>query len=615
MKFSIENARKIKLIIWDLDETFWKGTLSDNDITLEPIQMNIDFVKRMADRGIINAVCSKNDRDVAEKKLDELGVKDFFVFNSINWEAKGVRIQNTLLSMALKPNNVLFLDDNLTNLAEAEYVMPELMVSTPDVIPKLYSIVEQLGKNDINHSRLQQYKMLEKKRTDAKGFGSNIDFLMQSNIKIQFSELDDAAIPRIAELIQRSNQLNFTKKRIDENELRILSCNIDYVLGYVSVSDSYGKYGIVGFYALNKVNNQLEHFLFSCRTMGMGIEQYVYATLGYPNLFVIEPVSGSVSKEAGMPEYISRVDKLGDEEYKLLNAANSQLKVLLKGPCDLEVMASYLEADNVTLDKEFNFVDCNGNQADYFNHLENILNLDADIINDWCSKYSFLSKEGFQTKLFSGEYDIVCLSPLMDATLAVYDDGRNHHIAYGLYSKPLSQLKNHKLYINKQIMTARSNFNEDELLRFSEEFKQINYSPEMVADNLAMVIERIYEKKESTKVVVLLMGELEYKSNASEFLDTFANKHKIHKSINDHIRNKFRGNSSVYLLDVNKYIKSQIDYFDNINHYSKYVYFKMAQEFVEYIGRTSSVQLTTSSRAKMIIQNLKRSIYKKLFVK
>lgn len=615
MKFSIENARKIKLIIWDLDETFWKGTLSDNDITLEPIQMNIDFVKRMADRGIINAVCSKNDRDVAEKKLDELGVKDFFVFNSINWEAKGVRIQNTLLSMALRPNNVLFLDDNLTNLAEAEYVMPELMVSTPDVIPKLYSIVEQLGKNDINHSRLQQYKMLEKKRTDAKGFGSNIDFLMQSNIKIQFSELDDAAIPRIAELIQRSNQLNFTKKRIDENELRILSCNIDYVLGYVSVSDSYGKYGIVGFYALNKVNNQLEHFLFSCRTMGMGIEQYVYATLGYPNLFVIEPVSGSVSKEAGMPEYISRVDKLGDEEYKLLNAANSQLKVLLKGPCDLEVMASYLEADNVTLDKEFNFVDCNGNQADYFNHLENILNLDADIINDWCSKYSFLSKEGFQTKLFSGEYDIVCLSPLMDATLAVYDDGRNHHIAYGLYSKPLSQLKNHKLYINKQIMTARSNFNEDELLRFSEEFKQINYSPEMVADNLAMVIERIYEKKESTKVVVLLMGELEYKSNASEYLDTFANKHKIHKSINDHIRNKFRGNSSVYLLDVNKYIKSQIDYFDNINHYSKYVYFKMAQEFVEYIGRTSSVQLTTSSRAKMIIQNLKRSIYKKLFVK
>lgn len=88
MKFTIDASSKIKLIIWDLDETFWKGTLSDNNVTPEPVQMNIDLVEKITNRGIVNSVCSKNDKEAAEKKLEDLGVKDLFVFNSINWEAK-----------------------------------------------------------------------------------------------------------------------------------------------------------------------------------------------------------------------------------------------------------------------------------------------------------------------------------------------------------------------------------------------------------------------------------------------------------------------------------------------------------------------------------------------
>lgn len=615
MKFTINAASRIKLIIWDLDETFWKGTLSDNDKAPEPIQMNIDLIKKATNRGIINSICSKNDKKAAEKELESLGVKDLLVFNSINWDSKGSRIKNTLSDMSLRPSNVLFLDDNLTNLAEAEYVLPDLMVSTPDIIPELFVIVDQLGKNDEKHSRLEQYKVLEKKREDAEGFSSNLDFLKQSNIRIQFSSLDDSVIPRIAELIQRSNQLNFTKKRISEEELKDLLHQEEYKLGYVSVADSYGKYGIVGFYALDMKKHRLEHFLFSCRTMGMGIEQYVYAALNYPELLVVEPVSGSVSKEVGMPEYIERVDKLDAKDTNLTSAVNNQIKVLMKGPCDLEVMASYLESNSVVLDKEFNFVDHNGNQADYFNHLINIMNDDFEVISKWCSKYPFLSREGFETQLFSGQYNIVCLSPLMDATLAVYDDGNNHRLAYGLYSKSLCDKENHKQYIDKKVMTARSNFSEKELMNFADEFVQVSYSPEMIANNLEKIVNRILAKKSNTKIVVLLLGELEYKSNNHEYLDTFGNKHITHKLINAQLKKKFDNSESVYLLDVNNYIKSQSDYFDNINHYSKYVYYEMAQEFVGYIEKITSVKITTSSKTKMFFQNLKRSVYKKLFIK
>ena len=82
--------KNIKLIIWDLDETFWKGTISEEKI--DAIKDNIEFLKNTTDMGIINSICSKNDFDVAKKQLESLDVWQYFVFSSINWEPKGKRI-------------------------------------------------------------------------------------------------------------------------------------------------------------------------------------------------------------------------------------------------------------------------------------------------------------------------------------------------------------------------------------------------------------------------------------------------------------------------------------------------------------------------------------------
>lgn len=63
MKFTENKIKDIKLIIWDLDETFWKGTLSDHDSKIEAVIDNINLVKNLSERGIINSVCSKNKRE------------------------------------------------------------------------------------------------------------------------------------------------------------------------------------------------------------------------------------------------------------------------------------------------------------------------------------------------------------------------------------------------------------------------------------------------------------------------------------------------------------------------------------------------------------------------
>ena len=100
---------KIKLIVWDFDETFWKGTLSEGDVIIP--DEHIKLIKDLTDAGIVNSICSKNDWESVKKKLNQIGLLDYFVFPSVNWEPKGQRIKELIADMQLRQANVLFLDD------------------------------------------------------------------------------------------------------------------------------------------------------------------------------------------------------------------------------------------------------------------------------------------------------------------------------------------------------------------------------------------------------------------------------------------------------------------------------------------------------------------------
>lgn len=107
----------IRLVIWDLDDTFWHGTISETAVTVEP--RNVEIVKELTRRGIINSICSKNDPDVVKTKLEELGVWENFVFPEISWNPKGAMLKNIVRNAQLRAETVMFIDDNETNLNEA----------------------------------------------------------------------------------------------------------------------------------------------------------------------------------------------------------------------------------------------------------------------------------------------------------------------------------------------------------------------------------------------------------------------------------------------------------------------------------------------------------------
>src|ERR1700733_1354127 len=107
-------ANMVKLVVWDLDDTFWQGTLGEGDVVA--IGRNLEIVRELARRGIPSAICSKNDFDQARAKLAEFGVWEFFVFAQIAFLPKGQAIAELIAAAALRPQNVLFLDDNAANL-------------------------------------------------------------------------------------------------------------------------------------------------------------------------------------------------------------------------------------------------------------------------------------------------------------------------------------------------------------------------------------------------------------------------------------------------------------------------------------------------------------------
>ena len=118
----LKNA--VKLVVWDLDNTFWRGVLSEEGVT--PVTENVDLVKRLAAKGIVSSICSKNDRESVIAELQKLGVWDYFVLPRISFQPKGSSIAALIEALQLRSANVVFIDDNPSMLAEAAFTCPGL---------------------------------------------------------------------------------------------------------------------------------------------------------------------------------------------------------------------------------------------------------------------------------------------------------------------------------------------------------------------------------------------------------------------------------------------------------------------------------------------------------
>ena len=574
------DIKTIKLIIWDLDDTFWMGTLSEGGATT--IAENIRLVRDTTDAGIINSICSKNEPDPTIAHLKNLGIWEYFVFASINWDNKGARLVHMIDSMALRPQNVLFIDDNVHNLQEAKHFLPEIQIAEPDVIAELIAQVALLPKKDIAHKRLKQYKVLEEKAEAAKSFDSNEAFLYSSNIRVEMYTDCENHIERLHDLILRSNQLNFTKKRISEEELRALIADKEYQCGYVSVTDNYGDYGIVGFYAIRK--GVAEHFVFSCRTMGQMIEQWVYAQLGFPELEVVGEVRTQLNK-TDCPKWINQVEwSESSRESKSERASElGNCKILVKGPCDLSNSLSYIHAsDNIV--SEFTYVDDRGMVVDTYNHSVHIRGLheysDADnqMLLDDCP---FIDPAMLHGTFFTGNYDVIFLSSLLESSYCIYRRiGTDVKVVMNSYN---NYLESDEAFLSKYEYVGITQ--PDEYSRFLQEC--LLWLPKKT-------------------IICVILGA------------TFGNSEeaKRHKLLNDVVKKLALANARVRYIDVDEFAKNESDFTDGLNHYQTRVYFEIGQAMIRIVREVTGTQLAGYSALKVsrdkVLMKMKNRIKKHL---
>ncbi len=339
-------SNAVKLVVWDLDDTFWKGTLAEEPVT--PFTENIELVKRLAARGIISSICSKNEREPAFNELQKLGVWDYFVLPSISFQPKGSSIAALVEALQLRPANVVFIDDNPSVLAEAAFNCPGLVcLKRPCQLAAQLECDHLQGAADPELTRLARYKLLANRYDNLQTSGlGNQDFLRQSDIRIEMDYSVEPHLDRIIELVNRSNQLNYTKVRIEsEQEKEAFLADLKafgFNAGIVRLSDKYADYGIVGFFMTLATLREyrLVHFVFSCRVMNMGVEQHVYDYLNRPSINISGPVANPIINYPSI-DWI-RTGPRGEVVNRL-----KAFKLVLIGGCDLLQLSTYCSMDSV----------------------------------------------------------------------------------------------------------------------------------------------------------------------------------------------------------------------------------------------------------------------------
>jgi FkbH-like protein len=570
--------KSIKLIIWDLDDTFWKGTLSEEGIV--PISENIKLVKYLSSRGIINSIASKNDFEKAKATLTELNIWDYFVFPQINWNPKGNNIKQIIDSAQLRPVNVLFLDDNHLNLAEVEFYNQGIHTKDPEFIKEIRNHHAFTGKDDQKLSRLNQYKILENKEKEKEHFSDNVQFLEASDIHLSIIEKLDPIVDRIHELINRTNQINYTKKRIDQNELNALLNNPDYECKAVKVKDRFGEYGIVGFYALLKSQNYLEHFLFSCRSMNIGVEQYMYAKLNFPELKRVGDVTVELNS-TDKPHWIKEVEDWANNQAK---AKVSATKILLKGACDLKQMAHYLSYENLVVETEYNDVNENNHPVPKA-HTEILLqseNINEELKSQLCETLPFIDRNTFDSKVFSNNYDILVYSLLIDYTQDLYQSkSTNFKVPYESYSDFKNESKSE--FVNRCKNHEFKNMTEDFYDFFTSEYDFIGQlNEDAMLDNLLKI------RKKVKKPIIFINGA-EVDTPATN-LSEYKKARKRHEKMNKTLESFCNSHKDTYMLDVREFIsESEINH--SIRHYKRSVYENMSSVLVSKIEAINQQEL------------------------
>ena len=291
-----------RCLVLDLDNTLWGGVLGDegmDGIVLgqgNALGEAFLAVQKMAlalrDRGVMLAVCSKNDDALARKAFREhpemLLKEEHITIFQANWEDKPSNIEAIAKAMNLGLESLVFLDDNPAERAQVRAALPEVAVPELPMDPAFYPRVllsagyfDAVSFSDEDRSRVAQYQA-NAKRVEVQSKARNLgDYLDSLDMVLTVRPFDQASRARVTQLINKSNQFNLTTKRYTENQVAEIELDEKVYTSHARLHDAFGDNGIISVVICREEDEvwDIDTWLMSCRVLGRRVEEALLNTV------------------------------------------------------------------------------------------------------------------------------------------------------------------------------------------------------------------------------------------------------------------------------------------------------------------------------------------------
>lgn len=296
----LRNSGKLKkAIIFDCDNTLWKGVIGEDGI--DGIDMSptsnlgkfFHLVQRIAvflsKRGVIIGLCSKNNEndvlEVLRNHRDIILKEEHIVIKKVNWDDKASNLREIASDLNVGLDSMIFVDDsnfeiNLINEKVPEILtiqVPIVLSDYPDILLRNIYSYFNLVLNSDDARKTEMYKQQFEREKNKTTFNSIEDYLASLEIELTVVKNDKSYIPRIAQLTQKTNQFNLTTHRYTESKVEYFTSDNKHVVYAMFVKDKFGDNGLTGVCIVKEDENNsknviLDSFLMSCRIIGRNIE-------------------------------------------------------------------------------------------------------------------------------------------------------------------------------------------------------------------------------------------------------------------------------------------------------------------------------------------------------
>ena len=294
---SLKRAPK-KVLVLDLDNTLWGGVVADDGLDGielgdtsprgEAFKAFQKYIASLKQRGVLLAVCSKNDlakaQEPFEKHPDMVLKLDDLVSFKANWEPKSENIRAMAPELNLGLDSFVFVDDNPAEIEIVRQFVPE--VTTILLGPDPSDYVGQLADSRLfeprnitaeDAERTSQYRSDAQRKALASSVTDMGAYLESLQMEAVISEFTPVDVPRLSQLINKSNQFNLTTRRRSEAEVTAVMHDPNFIGYSVRLKDRFGDHGLISIVIGEKAGDtmKIDTWLMSCRVLKRGVEEIV----------------------------------------------------------------------------------------------------------------------------------------------------------------------------------------------------------------------------------------------------------------------------------------------------------------------------------------------------